>query len=70
MQLHFGAELSDALLVELFQRVDELTQKALQQLIDRGDGVDGSQNQAVVWLSLELRYPGAEQTLMLPFEKG
>ena len=70
MQLHFGAELSDALLVELFQRVDELTQKALQQLIDRGDGLDGSQNQAVVWLSLELRYPGAEQTLMLPFEKG
>jgi 5-oxoprolinase (ATP-hydrolysing) len=36
MQLHFGAELSDALLVELFQRVDELTQKALQQLIDGG----------------------------------
>ena len=70
LQFHLGAELTDALLVTLLERAEELTQQARQQLIDQGDGSDRSQNQAEVWLSLELRYPGAEQTLMLPFEKG
>ena len=69
LQFHLGAELSDALLATLFDRVEELTQQALQQLIDQGDGTDRFQNQVEVWLSLELRYPGAEQTLMLPFER-
>ncbi|MDC0310266.1 hydantoinase B/oxoprolinase family protein [bacterium] len=69
-QFHVGVELSEALLVTLLQRAEELTQQARQQLVDQGDGSDGSQNQAVVWLSLELRYPDADQTLMLSFEKG
>ena len=70
MQLHVGVELSDALLITLLEQIPALTQQALQQLVDQGDGLDGSQNQAVVWLSLELRYHDADQTLMLPFEKG
>ena len=69
LQVHLGAELSDQLLAELQQQVQELTQQALQELADQGDGSGGFQAQAVVWLSLELRYPGAEQTLMLPFNE-
>ena len=69
LQVHLGAELSDQLLAELQQQVHELTQQALQELADQGDGSGGFQAQAVVWLSLELRYPGAEQTLMLPFNE-
>ena len=69
LQVHLGAELSDQLLAALQQQVQELTQQALQELADQGDGSEGFQAQAVVWLSLELRYPGAEQTLMLPFNE-
>ena len=69
LQVHLGAELSDQLLAALHQQVQELTQQALQELADQGDGSGGFQAQAVVWLSLELRYPGAEQTLMLPFNE-
>jgi 5-oxoprolinase (ATP-hydrolysing) len=69
LQVHLGAELSDQLLATLQQHVQELTQQALQELADQGDGSEGFQDQAVVWLSLELRYPGAEQTLMLPFSE-
>ena len=69
LEVHLGAELSDQLLAELQQQVQELTQQALQELADQGDGSGGFQAQAVVWLSLELRYPGAEQTLMLPFNE-
>ena len=69
LQVHLGAELSDQLLAALQQQVQELTQQALQELADQGDGSGGFQAQAVVWLSLELRYPGAEQTLMLPFNE-
>jgi 5-oxoprolinase (ATP-hydrolysing) len=70
LQFHLGSELSDALLATLFERAEELTQQALQQLIDQGDGLDGCLNQSEVCWSLALRYPGAEQTLTLPFEKG
>jgi 5-oxoprolinase (ATP-hydrolysing) len=57
--------LTPALVAELGRGIDELRAQAAQALRQSGDLADGDQGRAVV--SLELRYPGSERGLEVPW---
>ena len=60
-QLHLGAALSPALLAALPDQVERLIGEAQETLRQQGDDADVPE----LWVSLALRYPSAEQTLVL-----
>ncbi|MDC3185916.1 hydantoinase B/oxoprolinase family protein, partial [bacterium] len=62
-QVHFGAALSPDLLAALPDQVEQLTCEAQETLRRQGDGAEAEAPE--VWVSLALRYPSAEQTLVL-----
>jgi 5-oxoprolinase (ATP-hydrolysing) len=64
-QMHLGAALSPDLLAALPDQVERLTREAQETLRRQGDGTDSKAEASEVWVSLALRYPSAEQTLVL-----
>ena len=66
-QVHLGAALSPDLLAALPDQVEQLTCEAQETLRRQGDGTDTNADAPEVWVSLALRYPSAEQTLVLPW---
>ncbi|QNI94787.1 5-oxoprolinase (ATP-hydrolysing) [Synechococcus sp. A15-127] len=64
-QVHFGAVLSPDLLAALPDQVERLSRGAQETLRRQGDGADADAGAPEVWVSLDLRYPTAEQTLVL-----
>ncbi|MCB4427516.1 5-oxoprolinase [Synechococcus sp. MU1643] len=66
-QVHLGAALSPDLLAALPDQVVQLTCEAQETLRRQGDGTDTNDDAPEVWVSLALRYPSAEQTLVLPW---
>ena len=66
-QVHLGAALSPELLADLPDQVERLMAEAKQMLYRQGDGADADAGAPEVWVSLALRYPSAEQTLVLPW---
>ena len=71
-QMHLGAALSPELLAGLPDQVERLMAEAQETLRRQGDGADADAGEPEVWVSLALRYPSAEQTLVIPWfaEKG
>ncbi|WP_115010256.1 hydantoinase B/oxoprolinase family protein [Synechococcus sp. N5] len=66
-QVHLGAALSPELLADLPDQVERLMAEAKQMLYRQGDGADADAGAPEVWVSLALRYPSAEQTMVLPW---
>ena len=66
-QVHLGAALSSDLLAGLPDEVERLMAEAKEMLHRQGDGADAEAGEPEVWVSLALRYPSAEQTLVLPW---
>ncbi len=66
-QMHLGAALSPELLAALPDQVKRLMGEAQETLHRQGDGADAEAGEPEVWVSLALRYPSAEQTLVLPW---
>jgi len=66
-QEHLGAALSPELLAGLPDQVERLMAEAREMLHRQGDGADAEAGEPEVWVSLALRYPSAEQTLVLPW---
>ncbi len=66
-QVHYGAALSPDLLAALPDQVERLTGEAQETLCRQGDGADADVGLPEVWVSLALRYPSVEQTLVLPW---
>ena len=66
-QMHLGAALSPELLAALPDQVERLVAEAKEMLHRQGDGADADLGEPEVWVSLALRYPSAEQTLVLPW---
>ena len=66
-QVHLGAALSPELLAGLPDQVERLMAEAREMLHRQGDGADAEAGEPEVWVSLALRYPSAEQTLVLPW---
>ena len=64
-QVHLGVALSPDLLATLPDQVERLTGEAAKTLRRQGDGVDTHAEALEVWVSLDLRYAAAEQTLVL-----
>ena len=66
-QVHLGTALSPELLAALPDQVERLMAEAKEMLHRQGDGADAEAGEPEVWVSLALRYPSAEQTLVLPW---
>ena len=66
-QVHLGTALSPELLAALPDQVERLMAEAQEILHRQGDGADAEAGEPEVWVSLALRYPSAEQTLVLPW---
>ena len=67
-QVHLGTALSPELLAALPDQVERLMAEAKEMLHRQGDGADAdAAGEPEVWVSLALRYPSAEQTLVLPW---
>ena len=66
-QVHLGTALSPELLAALPDQVERLMAEAGEMLHRQGDGADAEAGEPEVWVSLALRYPSAEQTLVLPW---
>ena len=66
-QVHLGTALSPELLAGLPDQVERLMAEAKEMLHRQGDGADAEAGEPEVWVSLALRYPSAEQTLVLPW---
>ena len=66
-QVHLGTALSPELLAALPDQVKRLMGEAQETLHRQGDGADAEAGEPEVWVSLALRYPSAEQTLVLPW---
>ncbi len=66
-QVHLGTALSPELLAALPDQVEGLMAEAQETLHRQGDGADAEAGEPEVWVSLALRYPSAEQTLVLPW---
>ena len=66
-QVHLGTALSPELLAALPDQVERLMAEAQETLHRQGDGADAEAGEPEVWVSLALRYPSAEQTLVLPW---
>jgi len=66
-QVHLGTALSPELLAGLPDQVERLMAEAREMLHRQGDGADAEAGEPEVWVSLALRYPSAEQTLVLPW---
>ncbi len=66
-QVHLGTALSPELLAALPDQVERLMAEAREMLHRQGDGADAEAGEPEVWVSLALRYPSAEQTLVLPW---
>ena len=66
-QVHLGTALSPELLAGLPDQVERLMAEAKEMLHRQGDGADADLGEPEVWVSLALRYPSAEQTLVLPW---
>ena len=66
-QVHLGTALSPELLAGLPDQVERLMAEARETLHRQGDGADAEAGEPEVWVSLALRYPSAEQTLVLPW---
>ncbi|WP_115162218.1 hydantoinase B/oxoprolinase family protein [Synechococcus sp. UW86] len=64
-QVHLGAALSPELLAALPDQVKRLMGEAQETLRRQGDRADAEEGEPEVWVSLALRYPSAEQTLVL-----
>ena len=64
-QVHVGAALSPDLLAALPDQVERLSREAQETLRRQGDGADADAGAPEVWVSLDLRSPTAEQTLVL-----
>ena len=64
-QVHLGAALSPELLAALPDQVERLMGEAKETLRRQGDRADADAGEPEVWVSLALRYPSAEQTLVL-----
>ena len=65
--MHLGAALSPELLEALPDQVERLMAEAKEMLHRQGDGADAEAGEPELWVSLALRYPSAEQTLVLPW---
>ena len=66
-QVHLGTALSPELLAALPDQVKRLMGEAQEILHRQGDGADAEAGEPEFWVSLALRYPSAEQTLVLPW---
>ena len=66
-QVHLGTALSPDLLAALPDQVERLMAEAQETLRLQGDRADADAGEPEVWVSLALRYPSAEQTLVLPW---
>ncbi|MBA4737412.1 MAG: hydantoinase B/oxoprolinase family protein [Synechococcus sp.] len=64
-QVHLGVALSSDLLAALPDQVERLMGEAQETLSRQGDRADADAGEPEVWVSLALRYPSAEQTLVL-----
>ncbi len=64
-QVHLGAALSPDLLAALPDQVGRLQGEAQETLHRQGDRTGVDVGEPEVWVSLALRYPSAEQTLLL-----
>ncbi|QNJ00513.1 5-oxoprolinase (ATP-hydrolysing) [Synechococcus sp. A15-62] len=64
-QVHLGTALSPDLLAALPDQVERLMGEAQETLRRQGDRADADAGAPEVWVSLALRYPSAEQTLVL-----
>lgn len=64
-QVHLGVALSSDLLAALPDQVERLMGEAQETLSRQGDRADADAGEPEVWVNLALRYPSAEQTLVL-----
>ncbi|WP_392345482.1 hydantoinase/oxoprolinase family protein [Parasynechococcus sp.] len=64
-QVHLGVALAPDLLAALPDQVERLTCEAQETLCRQGDLADADAGEPEVWVNLALRYPSAEQTLVL-----
>jgi 5-oxoprolinase (ATP-hydrolysing) len=64
-QVHLGVALSSDLLAALPDQVERLMGEAQETLSRQGDRADADAGEPEAWVSLALRYPSAEQTLVL-----